>query len=155
MVKVPPLDPWLPGHVDRVFLTKMRLNGLKCGFNSGAYLLHCTWINDVVANQVSRSKYFAFGDRSWPPRSCDLTCLDYLLRGFLKSMMYAPWQLRNSRKKFTANSPIAKCSCKFLSVFSKHMYKWGSIRVWAQAQVAPVVNIHMTCGKNQPSQGLC
>lgn len=29
-----------------------------------------------------------FGDQNWPPRSCDLTCLDYFLWGFLKSKVY-------------------------------------------------------------------
>ena len=30
-----------------------------------------------------------FGDQNWPPRSCDLTPLDFFLWGFLKSMVYA------------------------------------------------------------------
>ncbi|KAK0166333.1 hypothetical protein PV328_004759 [Microctonus aethiopoides] len=30
-----------------------------------------------------------FGDRNWPPRSCDLTPLDFFLWGFLKSKVYA------------------------------------------------------------------
>ena len=29
------------------------------------------------------------GDVNWPPRSCDLTPLDYFLLGFLKSQVYA------------------------------------------------------------------
>ncbi|KOC58819.1 hypothetical protein WH47_02294 [Habropoda laboriosa] len=29
------------------------------------------------------------GDINWPPRSCDLTPLDFFLRGFLKSEVYA------------------------------------------------------------------
>ncbi|KOC64644.1 hypothetical protein WH47_12108 [Habropoda laboriosa] len=29
------------------------------------------------------------GDINWPPRSCDLTPLDFLLWGFLKSKVYA------------------------------------------------------------------
>ncbi|KOC62693.1 hypothetical protein WH47_05252 [Habropoda laboriosa] len=29
------------------------------------------------------------GDINWPPRSCDLTPLDFFLRGFLKSKVYA------------------------------------------------------------------
>lgn len=30
-----------------------------------------------------------FGDHNWPPRSCDLTLLDFFLWGFLKSKVYA------------------------------------------------------------------
>lgn len=30
-----------------------------------------------------------FGDQNWPPRSCDLTPLDFFLWGFLKSKVYA------------------------------------------------------------------
>ncbi|GFW99631.1 uncharacterized protein TNCV_3418641 [Trichonephila clavipes] len=30
-----------------------------------------------------------FGPMNWPPRSCDLTPLDYFLRGYVKSLVYA------------------------------------------------------------------
>ncbi|GFY25333.1 transposable element Tc3 transposase [Trichonephila clavipes] len=30
-----------------------------------------------------------FGSVNWPPRSCDLTPLDYFLRGYVKSLVYA------------------------------------------------------------------
>ncbi|GFT74166.1 transposase [Trichonephila clavipes] len=30
-----------------------------------------------------------FGPVNWPPRSCDLTLLDYFLRGYVKSLVYA------------------------------------------------------------------
>ncbi|GFW05900.1 transposable element Tc3 transposase [Trichonephila clavipes] len=30
-----------------------------------------------------------FGPVNWPPRSCDLTPLDYFLRGYVKSLVYA------------------------------------------------------------------
>ncbi|GFX83956.1 uncharacterized protein TNCV_4286761 [Trichonephila clavipes] len=30
-----------------------------------------------------------FGPVNWPPRSCDLTPLDYFLRGYEKSLIYA------------------------------------------------------------------
>ncbi|GFV58333.1 DUF4817 domain-containing protein [Trichonephila clavipes] len=30
-----------------------------------------------------------FGPVNWPPRSCDLTLLDYFLWGYLKSLVYA------------------------------------------------------------------
>ena len=31
---------------------------------------------------------FRFGDQNWPPRSCDLTPLDFFLRGYSKSKVY-------------------------------------------------------------------
>ncbi|GFX44325.1 short stature homeobox protein [Trichonephila clavipes] len=30
-----------------------------------------------------------FGPMNWPPRSCDLTPLDYFLWGYVKSLVYA------------------------------------------------------------------
>ncbi|GFW78310.1 uncharacterized protein TNCV_4123791 [Trichonephila clavipes] len=30
-----------------------------------------------------------FGPENWPPRSCDLTPLDYFLWGYVKSLVYA------------------------------------------------------------------
>ncbi|GFY32411.1 putative LOC100569746 [Trichonephila clavipes] len=30
-----------------------------------------------------------FGPVNWPPRSCDLTPLDYFVRGYVKSLVYA------------------------------------------------------------------
>ncbi|KZC06926.1 hypothetical protein WN55_08161, partial [Dufourea novaeangliae] len=31
---------------------------------------------------------FRLRDQNWPPKSCDLTCLDYFLWGFFKSKVY-------------------------------------------------------------------
>ncbi|GFU98710.1 hypothetical protein TNCV_3197281 [Trichonephila clavipes] len=40
---------------------------------------HC-----LVTRLISR-----FGPVNWPPRSCDLTLLDYFLWGYVKSLVYA------------------------------------------------------------------
>ncbi|GFW28953.1 uncharacterized protein TNCV_202761 [Trichonephila clavipes] len=59
------------------------------------------WLNGYVNKQNCRIWSEAnpqmFGDRlisrfgpvSWPPRSCDLTPLDYFLWGYVKSLVYA------------------------------------------------------------------
>ncbi|KOC61926.1 hypothetical protein WH47_05362 [Habropoda laboriosa] len=43
-------------------------------------------------------------DINWPPSSCDLTPLDFLLRGFLKSKVYAnnPKTIDELKNKITA-----------------------------------------------------
>ncbi|GFU66340.1 putative DD41D transposase [Trichonephila clavipes] len=42
-------------------------------------------VNDTFADRlISR-----FGPGNWPPRSCDLTMLDYFLWGYVKSLVYA------------------------------------------------------------------
>lgn len=43
-------------------------------------LLHETFPSRVISR---------FGDQNWPPRSCDLTPLDFFLWGYLKSKVYA------------------------------------------------------------------
>ncbi|GFX96653.1 uncharacterized protein TNCV_244401 [Trichonephila clavipes] len=42
----------------------------------------------VVQQRVSHS-FKCFQPVNWPPRSCDLTPLDYFLRGYVKSLVYA------------------------------------------------------------------
>ncbi|GFT49164.1 putative DD41D transposase [Trichonephila clavipes] len=46
---------------------------------------HNVTVNDTFGDRlISR-----FGPVHWPPRSCDLTPLDYFLWGYLKSLVYA------------------------------------------------------------------
>ena len=47
--------------------------------NKTIQLLHETFPGRVL---------FRFGDQNWPPRSCDLTPLDFFLWGYLKSKIY-------------------------------------------------------------------
>ena len=47
--------------------------------NKTIQLLHETFPGRVLSR---------FGDRNWPPRSCDLTPLNFFLWGYLKSKVY-------------------------------------------------------------------
>ena len=44
--------------------------------------------DDVIANETIQLPHFllvySLSDQNWPPRSCDLTPLDFFLRGYLK-----------------------------------------------------------------------
>ncbi|GFX07093.1 putative DD41D transposase [Trichonephila clavipes] len=44
------------------------------------YLLKDTFLDRLISR---------FGPVNWPPRSCDLTPLDYFLWGYVKSLVYA------------------------------------------------------------------
>ncbi|CAF4889820.1 unnamed protein product [Pieris macdunnoughi] len=56
-------------------------DGAKCHTaRETIQLLHQSFPGRVISR---------FGDQNWPPRSCDLTPLDFFLWGFLKSMVYA------------------------------------------------------------------
>ncbi|GFX03643.1 putative transposable element [Trichonephila clavipes] len=49
-----------------------------------------------------------FGPVNWPPRSCDLTPLDYFLWGYVKSLVYAdkPQSLATWKTTFAVLLPI-------------------------------------------------
>ncbi|GFV15410.1 DUF4817 domain-containing protein [Trichonephila clavipes] len=44
---------------------------------------------DLLKNTFGDRLISRFGPVNWPPRSCDLTPLDYFLRGYVKSLVYA------------------------------------------------------------------
>ncbi|GFV80410.1 DUF4817 domain-containing protein [Trichonephila clavipes] len=44
---------------------------------------------DLMKDTFGDRHISRFGPVNWPPRSCDLTLLDYLLWGYVKSMVYA------------------------------------------------------------------
>ncbi|GFY03701.1 transposase [Trichonephila clavipes] len=54
-----------------------------------------------------------FGPVNWPPRSCDLTPLDYFLWGYVKSLVYAdkPKRLVNWKITFAMLLPIYGYKC--------------------------------------------
>ncbi|GFW04336.1 transposable element Tc3 transposase [Trichonephila clavipes] len=47
---------------------------------------------DLLKDTLGDHLISRFGPVSWPPRSCDLTPLDYFLRGYVKSLVYADQQ---------------------------------------------------------------
>ncbi|GFV27149.1 hypothetical protein TNCV_954831 [Trichonephila clavipes] len=74
----------------------------SCGSNKTAQHVHSSSCHNRFIER------HAFGDRlisrfgpvNWPPRSCDLTPLDYFLWGYVKSLVYAdkPQTLRPFEK---------------------------------------------------------
>ncbi|GFV33158.1 uncharacterized protein TNCV_2768761 [Trichonephila clavipes] len=45
--------------------------------------------NDLLKDTFGDRLISRFGPVNWPPRSCDLTPLDYFLWGYVKSLVYA------------------------------------------------------------------
>ncbi|GFX84750.1 hypothetical protein TNCV_125181 [Trichonephila clavipes] len=51
---------------------------------------HSSCHNDLLKDTFGdRPNFTFFGPVNWPPRSCDLTPLDYFLWGYVKSLVYA------------------------------------------------------------------
>ncbi|GFY10207.1 uncharacterized protein TNCV_2628861 [Trichonephila clavipes] len=50
---------------------------------------HSSCHNRFIERHVSDRLISRFGPVNWPPRSCDLTPLDYFLWGYVKSLVYA------------------------------------------------------------------
>ncbi|GFV53621.1 putative transposable element [Trichonephila clavipes] len=57
----------------------------SCGYNKSVQHVTIDLLKDTFGDRlISR-----FGPVNWPPRSCDLTPLDYFLWGYVKSLLYA------------------------------------------------------------------
>ncbi|GFS90303.1 uncharacterized protein TNCV_509071 [Trichonephila clavipes] len=50
---------------------------------------HSSCHNRFIERHVWSPPNFTFWTVNWPPRSCDLTPLDYFLWGYVKSLVYA------------------------------------------------------------------
>ncbi|GFT93279.1 uncharacterized protein TNCV_2220381 [Trichonephila clavipes] len=62
----------------------------SCGSNKTAQ--HITQLvpqSDLLKDTLGDRLISRFGPLNWPPRSCDLTPLDYFLWGYVKSLVYA------------------------------------------------------------------
>ncbi|MFR7076297.1 DUF4817 domain-containing protein [Streptococcus pneumoniae] len=55
------------------------------------------------------------GDINWPPRSCDLTPLDFFLWGYLKSLVYANKPLNTDDLKVNIRNAIAQIEADMCS----------------------------------------
>ena len=60
---------------------------MTCGFN----MPHSMRNNGLIENRLPFCEHFIShsGAVNWPPRSCDLTPLDYFLWGYVKAHVYA------------------------------------------------------------------
>ncbi|GFW65053.1 hypothetical protein TNCV_393191 [Trichonephila clavipes] len=62
----------------------------SCGSNRTANMSHSSCHNQCIERHVFGDRLILhFGPVNWPPRSCDLTPLDYFLWGYVKSLVYA------------------------------------------------------------------
>ncbi|GFV37924.1 putative transposable element [Trichonephila clavipes] len=76
---------WLNGYVNKQTATFGELwfqqDGATC------HTAHATI--DLLKDTFGDRLISRFGPVNWPPRSCDLTLLDYFLQGYIKSLVYA------------------------------------------------------------------
>ncbi|GFT56082.1 uncharacterized protein TNCV_811391 [Trichonephila clavipes] len=61
----------------------------SCGSNKTAQHVTAHATIDFLKGTFGDRLISCFGPVNWPPRSCDLTPLDYFLWGYVKSLVYA------------------------------------------------------------------
>ncbi|GFU38303.1 uncharacterized protein TNCV_2432991 [Trichonephila clavipes] len=61
----------------------------SCGSNKTAQHVTARATIDLLKDTFGDRLISRFGPVNWPPRSCDLTPLDYFLWGYVKSLVYA------------------------------------------------------------------
>ncbi|GFX65307.1 hypothetical protein TNCV_3168541 [Trichonephila clavipes] len=62
----------------------------SCGSNKKGATCHTARATiDLLKDTFGDRLISRFGPVNWPPRSCDLTPLDYFLWGYVKSLVYA------------------------------------------------------------------
>ncbi|GFX57862.1 hypothetical protein TNCV_3068291 [Trichonephila clavipes] len=66
---------------------RFQLKHLELWFQQDGATCHATI--DLLKDTFGDRLISRFGPVNWPPRSCDLTPLDYFLRGYVKSLVYA------------------------------------------------------------------
>ncbi|GFY36846.1 transposable element Tc3 transposase [Trichonephila clavipes] len=66
---------------------------------------------DLLKDTLGERLISHFGPVNWPPRSCDLTPLDYFLWGYVKSLVYADKRLTIWKTTFAVLLPIYDHKC--------------------------------------------
>ncbi|GFX82370.1 hypothetical protein TNCV_2870511 [Trichonephila clavipes] len=61
----------------------------SCGSNKTAQHVTLLVPQSIYLDTFGDRLISRFGPVNWPPRSCDLTPLDYFLWGYVKSLVYA------------------------------------------------------------------
>ncbi|GFS50156.1 uncharacterized protein TNCV_2831 [Trichonephila clavipes] len=61
----------------------------SCGSNKTAQHVRARATIDLLKDTFGDRLISRFGPVNWPPKSCDLTPLDYFLWGYVKSLVYA------------------------------------------------------------------
>ncbi|GFX96623.1 hypothetical protein TNCV_244101 [Trichonephila clavipes] len=88
---------WLNGYVNK---KKTAAFGVKLIHKSRAII-------DLLKDTFGDRLISRFGPVNWPPRSCDLTPLDYFLCGYVKSLVYADKPQRRDHLEDTICRVIA------------------------------------------------
>ena len=99
-------------------IEEMDLEGMQ--FPQDGFTCHTTRETIELLHQSCPGRVILrFGDQNWPPRSCDLSPLDFFLWGFLKSMVYAnkPTTTQALKRKLDA------VLMKYRSIYAKRSLK--------------------------------
>ncbi|GFU13538.1 uncharacterized protein TNCV_938241 [Trichonephila clavipes] len=85
----------------------------SCGSNKTAQHVLARATIDLLKDTLGDRLISRFGPVNWPPRSCDLTPLDYFLWGFVKSLVYAdkPQRLDHLKTTFAVLLPMYGHKC--------------------------------------------
>ncbi|GFX70600.1 DUF4817 domain-containing protein [Trichonephila clavipes] len=80
---------WAGGIIGKYFFKKDEGHN-KLWFRQDGATCHTARATiDLLKDTFGGRLISRFGPVNWPPRSCDLTPLDYFLRGYVKSLVYA------------------------------------------------------------------
>ncbi|GFX41647.1 putative transposable element [Trichonephila clavipes] len=84
------LDEATDSNKDAHFIAYVRLFGMELWFQQDGATFHTARATiDLLKDTFGNRLISRFGPVNWPPRSCDLTPLDYCLWGYVKSLVYA------------------------------------------------------------------
>ncbi|GFY03212.1 hypothetical protein TNCV_1171721 [Trichonephila clavipes] len=88
-----------------------------------------------------------FGPVNWPPRSCDLTPLDYFLWGYVKSLVYAdkpqtPDHLEDNIRRVIADIRPQMLENNLVALHFKYDQARRRFVEWAQNEIAVVPDFH-------------
>ncbi|GFX88713.1 hypothetical protein TNCV_4636341 [Trichonephila clavipes] len=72
---------------------------------------HSSCHNRCIERHVGDRLISRFGPVNWPPRSCDLTPLDYFLWGYVKSLVYA----NKPQTHDHLEDNITSCYCRYMT----------------------------------------
>ncbi|GFV81172.1 putative transposable element [Trichonephila clavipes] len=82
---------WYRAMITNVFIPELNNHGVQeLWFQQDGATCHTARATiDLLKNTFGDRLISRFGPVNWPPRSCDLTPLDYFLWGYVKSLVYA------------------------------------------------------------------
>ncbi|GFW92682.1 uncharacterized protein TNCV_519981 [Trichonephila clavipes] len=81
---------------------------------------------DLLKDTLGDRLISRFGPVNWPPRSCDLTPLDYFLWGYVKSLVYADKPQTLDHLEDNIRHVIADIRPQMLGLFHKNIQKKSS-----------------------------